>query len=276
MHRAAVATVGLILLTLDGVSADRPVARSSAARTPASPPTIRRPARHLERDRERRLEDRRSRHGLELAGRLGRSHLHHVGDQRRQGSRAGARVSTTRATSTARRKRRRPPLDGLRHRLQDRQDPLEARAARRRAADPAAHQEQLRVGDGGHRRRARLRVLRQHRSARRARHEGQGRLDEGARRVQRTAGVRDRPLARRSTRTACTSSTTTRRSRSWSRSTRRPATRSGGSSARGRSSNWATPFVWENERRTEIVTTGPAARSARTISTASCCGSSRA
>ena len=43
----------------------------------------------------------------------------------------------------------------------------------------AAHQEQLRVGDAGHRRRARLRLLRQHRPGRRARLQGQRRLDEG-------------------------------------------------------------------------------------------------
>ncbi len=48
-------------------------------------------ARHLERNRERRLEDRRARSRLELADRLGRSHLPDVGDQRRQGAAAGPR-----------------------------------------------------------------------------------------------------------------------------------------------------------------------------------------
>ena len=119
-------------------------------------------------------------------------------DQRRQGSARRSRASTIRATITARRQVDvREPLDGVRHRLQDRQDPLVARAAA--AAMPPiapAHQEQLRVGDGGHRRRARLRVLRQHRPGGRARHERQDRLDEGARRLQRPLASSARPPRR--------------------------------------------------------------------------------
>jgi hypothetical protein len=43
----------------------------------------------------------------------------------------------------------------------------------------------------------------------------------------------------------------------------------------GEASNWATPFVWQNERRTEIVTTGTK-KVARTTRAAVCSGSSPA
>ena len=63
-----------------------------------------------------------------------------------------------------------------------------------------------------------------------------------------------RPPRRCCTRTGSTSSTTTRRSRTWS-----PSTSKTGKEVwrrRDEKSNWATPFVWENEQRTEIVTRG--------------------
>ena len=68
-----------------------------------------------------------------------------------------------------------------------------------------------------------------------------------------SAGAR-RPR-RSCTRIACTSSTTTKSSRSSPPSTRGPAAEVWRVD-RDEESNWATPFVWENEQRTEIVTAG--------------------
>ena len=94
----------------------------------------------------------------------------------------------------------RTPLDDLRRRLPDGQDPLGARARARRAEGPAAHQEQLRVGNAGHRRRTDLRLLRQHRPADGARSQRPSCLDAGARRLRRTAGLRHRRLSGRARR----------------------------------------------------------------------------
>ena len=54
-------------------------------------------------------------------------------------------------------------------------------------------------------------------------------------------------------RAGSTSSTTTKRSRSSRRSTRRAARRSGAWRAT-KETNWATPYIWQNAQRTEIVT----------------------
>ena len=83
--------------------------------------------------RERRLEDRRPGHRLELAGRLGRSRLR---DHRRSTPRSRSRPSPASTSATCvTTSDGAAPLDGLRHRLQDRQDPLGARGAA--AAPPA-------------------------------------------------------------------------------------------------------------------------------------------
>ena len=71
-----------------------------------------------------------------------------------------------------------PPLDGLRPRPCERPGALGARGARIAAAHRPARQEHLRVGDAGHRRRARLRLLRRHRAVR-LRHGRQPGLVEG-------------------------------------------------------------------------------------------------
>ena len=64
------------------------------------------------------------------------------------------------------------------------------------------------------------------------------------------------PARRRSsTRAGSTSLTTTPKSRSWPRSTQRPV-RTIWRVDREERGNWSTPFVWENDQRTEIVTTG--------------------
>ena len=219
-------------------------------------------ARHLERDRERRLEDRHPGPRLELADRLGRSHLPDVGNQRRQGSRRRSRASTIRATTTATGGGR-SALDGLRRRLQDRQGPLGARAAQGAPPLLRAHQEQLRVGNAGHRRRARLRLLRQHRPGRRARLQGQRRLDEERRRLQRRRRSSAPPRRRCSTRTGSiivNDNTTESFIVAFDKKTGNELWRVN----REERGNWSTPFVWENDLRTEIVTTGTMARSART------------
>ena len=125
------------------------------------------------------------------------------------------------------------------------------------SADGATHQEQLRVGDAGHRRRARLRLLRQHRPGRRARPERQGRLD--ARRSAPSTPsrrVRHRRVAGRSTRIASiVVNDNTTQSFIVALRHARPARSSGGSSARsattGRRRSSGRTSV-----RTEIVTTG--------------------
>ena len=109
---------------------------------------------------------------------------------------------------------------------------MAARAPQRATTDGEADEEQLRVGDAGHRRRAGVRVLWRDRVRR------GGRLQRASQSGPRSWGRSKaaRPGARRhrrsSTRTACTSSTTTGCGRSSRRSTPGPVTRSGGSIAR--------------------------------------------
>ena len=118
------------------------------------------------------------------------------------------------------------PVDGLRRRLRDRQGAVVEGSAQRRAAAAEAPQEQLRVGDAGHRRRARLLLLRQRRPVR-VRHEGHAGLVETARPVQDAQRVGHGRIARAPPRSRSTSSTTTTSSRSWRRTTSGPARRSG-------------------------------------------------
>ena len=77
--------------------------------------------------------------------------------------------------------------------------------------------------------------------------KGDARLVEADRPVQDAQRLGHGGIARRSTATASTSSTTTTSSRSSPRTTSGPARRSGASTAT-KARNWATPFVWENER----------------------------
>ena len=250
MNRAVVITLALILLTVGAVSATdhwpqfRGMQGGVARRSRA--------ARHLERDRERRVEDRHPRPRLELAGRLGRSRLRHDRDQQRAEDGAGQGPVRSGRRSRQNPAARRASLDGLRHRLQDR-----ARFAGQRelhsapAADGEASEEQLRVGDAGHRRRARLRVLRQHRPGRRARLQRQAALDEGRSAPFKTRSDWGTALAGPPQGPRSTSSTTTTSSRSSPRSTRRPARRSGASSAR----------KWRTGRRRSSGRTSGAPRS---------------
>ena len=87
------------------------------------------------------------------------------------------------------------PVDGARRRFRDRQGALVEGSAQRRARRAEASQEQLRVGDAGHRRRARLRLLRQRRPLR-VRHEGHAGLVEAARPVQDAQRLGHRRVAR--------------------------------------------------------------------------------
>ena len=167
-------------------------------------------------------------HGLELARRLGRSRVRHLGDQRRQGSRAGQGAVRSRATSTARPRRRREhrwvvhdidfKTGKIRwtRELQVGTPPILRHLKNSFASEtPATDGERVYVYFGSIGLLAALDM------------NGTTGLDEGARGLQRAAGVRTGRVPHRSTRTASTSSTTTRRSRSSSRSTRRPAARSG-------------------------------------------------
>ena len=115
------------------------------------------PAGALERDRERRLDRRCSGTGLELAGGRRRQRLPDHRDQRRRRARAdqgalrpghGERVGSFAEPAS---------LAALRHRLPHGARPLAARALQRAAARQAASEEQLRVGDAGHRRPAGVR-----------------------------------------------------------------------------------------------------------------------
>ena len=65
----------------------------------------------------------------------------------------------------------------------------------RAAADHQTHQEQLRVGNAGHRWRTGVRLLRQHRAGRGAGPEWQARLDQGHRSIRRSSRVRHGRLA---------------------------------------------------------------------------------
>ena len=148
------------------------------------------PARDLERDRERRLEDRRPGAELEFAGRLGGHHLRHLGHQRRRRARPHPRPVRPGGRQRGDPVVRGPSLGGLQHRLPHRRRPVGARAAPRRARDRQAHQEQLRVGDPGHRRAPRLRLLRDGGRRRRAEHERRDGLVHRAGRVRDHRGVR--------------------------------------------------------------------------------------
>ena len=101
-----------------------------------------------------------------------------------------------------------------------------------------------------------VRVLRQHRSGRRAGPEWQDRLDEGARFVRTSNGTGSaRPPRPSSTRIVCTSSTTTAPQSfiaAFDAKTGDEIWRTN----REEAENWSTPFVWENELRTEIVDGG--------------------
>ena len=113
---------------------------------------------------------------------------------------------------------------------QRREGPLGA--CRPRGAAPRGHapDRHLGLGVGGDRRRDRLRPLRLARPLR-ARHQRQGPLGEGPRRHEHQAGLRGGQLARPRSATGCSSSGTTRATRSSSPSTGRPAASCGGRSA---------------------------------------------
>ena len=112
----------------------------------------------------------------------------------------------------------------------------------------------LRHGNARHRRRARLRLLRHDRRLLlRLRGKQVWKADLGS--YQHGAWATAPAARRRWTATACSSSATTRRSRSWWPSTRRPARNCGGRTG-PRTAGWSTPLVWKNKERTEIVCLG--------------------
>ena len=221
------------------------------------------PPRDLERDREVAWKLG-ARHRLELAGRVGRPYVrdapHHTGGRAAE---AGAVP------------RRRTCRPGPPHRWMVYDVGLATGKIRweREVAPvcPQANTQEIRLGDAGHRRRARLRLLRQRRSVRlrlrTARRSG--------RRIHRRLEVPQR-VGHRAPRRSCTSDRLyhrqrQRRSRSSPRSTSGPARSSGASTRRGRPTG---------RRRTSGRTScGPRssrparARCAPTIWTARCCGS---
>ena len=166
---------------------------------------------------------------------------------------------------------RRAPLDRVRHRLQDRQGPLGARSPAGRPAAVEASEEQLRLGDAGHRRRARLRLLRQRRPVR-LRHGRQAVWSKPMDAVQdaHRLGHAASPVVHKD---ASTSSTTTTSSRSSPPSTRGPARRSGAADRDERQQLDDAVRLGERARAPRSSPPAPT-RCAPTTSTASCCGSS--
>ena len=162
----------------------------------------------MESDGERRLENRRRRARVELAGCVGRSRLRHGRRQHRR----RRRVAQTRAV-VYRAVIRRPdvgprhrhllgsaPVGGVRRRFQDWEDPLGAERPHRRAHRAQAPEEQLRVGNAAHRRRTGLRVLRKRRPVcfRHERRAGMVEADGSIQSAQRLVVCRVAGAARRS------------------------------------------------------------------------------
>ena len=121
-----------------------------------------RAARHLVADRERRLDAIDPGDRLELAGRLGRPRLRHDRRQHRAAGAAQARLLSRRLAGVA----SAASMDGLRHRLPHRRGAMGEGSQQRAAGQGQASEEQLCLGDRGHRRRARLLLLRQRRALR--------------------------------------------------------------------------------------------------------------
>ena len=136
---------------------------------------------------------RRAGHGLELARRVGRPRVRHVGRStparpKRRSPGCTSAANGPRLTVAA-------SLDGHDVDFATGKVRWSKEVRNARAGRAEAPQEQLRVGDAGHRRRARLLLLRQRRPVR-VRHEGQAGLVEAARTVQDALRVGHRRLAR--------------------------------------------------------------------------------
>ena len=122
------------------------------------------------------------------------------------------------------------------------------------AAAAGAPEELVRLGNAGHRRRARLRVPRLRRAVR-VRHERQaGLVEADGRAKMRTGwGSAASPVLHDGRLYIVNDN----EERSFIAAfDARTGERAVAHRSRGEGSNWSTPFVWQNDRRTEIVTTG--------------------
>ena len=145
-------------------------------------------------------------------------------------------------------------LDAATGKIKWEREALKAQAVRRPPS-----QEHLRVGNAVHRRRAALRVVRPERRARPSTRSTARCCGRSSGRRSRSISTSARRRRRRCTTGASISCTTAKRTPTSRRSTPRPATSCG--APRGPrtglpKSSWTTPFVWVNEKRTEIVTLG--------------------
>ena len=238
-------------------------------------------ARTLVDDRERRVGRRSARPRLVVADRLARPRVRdvrgqprrvqgavhrHLRQRLRRGAReAGAvrgrdRQARGRARHRAHERERRDQLHGLALDAKTGKVLWEQRGAQGRAVRRPPPQEHLRVGDAGHRRRAALCLVRRQRRRVLLLARRHAALEARRGRRSRSTSTSARRRRRSCTADASTSCTTTTASRSSPRSTRRPASelwtvkrdRPGARSTSG----WATPFVWDERARTEIVTIG--------------------
>ena len=211
---------------------------------------------------EHRLEDRRAGPIVELAGRLGRSRLRDHGDQRRRGGNAvagrGLRLTLQRrdddASAISRSRRRRTAGCCTTSISRPGKIRWERAGGERRAVAAAAHEEQLCHGDAGDRRRARVCVLRVRRPVR-VRHERQAAV------VQADGAPQDaRPTSAAPPRRCCTAIALYIVNDNDEQSFIAAFNAVTGAEVwrvnRKEATNWTSPFVWKNERRTEIVTAG--------------------
>ncbi len=137
----------------------------------------------------------------------------------------------------------------------------EREAHKARPSGGTASQEHLRVRNAVHRRRAALRVVRPERRPLLLHAGRHAAVEEAVAAAADLSRLRHRIVADRPRRAASICCTTARPSRTSPRSTRRPARRCGAPPGRATGlpqSSWTTPFVWKNEKRTEIVTIGHA------------------
>ena len=156
---------------------------------------------------------------------------------------------------------RRDQIHGLRARRGDRQDQVGAGSAQGQAVRRPASQEHLRVGNAVHRRRAALRLVRPERRPLLLHARRQAAVEEALAAAAHLPRLRHRLVADGSRRARLSAARQRRPIRTSPRSTRRPARNSGARPGRAPvlpRSSWTTPFVWKNEKRTEIVTLGHA------------------
>ncbi len=208
-------------------------------------------ARYLEPNGKRRLEDRYSRHWLELTRRLGRSHFP---DHRRQHRATGA----TEARLLSRRLARvdgAPPLAGVRRRFHDGQDSLGAGSQQQHSTWASkAPQKQLRLGDACHRWRARCTSISGTPASSRSISQAVrcGRRKIGPFKTRNNWGAAGSPVLHGDRVYVLNDNDDQSFLAAFDKRTGAEIWRVN----RAEGTNWSTPFVWENEQRTEIVTSG--------------------